>query len=107
MIKTNDGFPTRLKRAREWAGFSQALLAQKAKLPASSISNFESGKREPSLNSFRAICYALNVNSEYLICRNRYLHRAIPTKLLESLEVLDNEDAEFVDRIIGLLSKQS
>ena len=105
MIKFSDGFPRRLKVAREWRGFSQAQLATLAKLPASSISHFEAGKREPALDSFRRLCYALSVDSEYLIGRSDNVHLSMRPDLVKKCASLDGDDFEIVERIIVALSQ--
>ncbi|RTL03795.1 XRE family transcriptional regulator [Candidatus Dependentiae bacterium] len=64
-------FAHHLKTLREQRGMSQIELAQKAKVPASSISHFEAGKREPSLQNFFAICDALNTTADYFMGWNK------------------------------------
>lgn len=105
MIKTDDGFPSRLKVARQFRGFSQAQLARKSKIPSSSISHFEAGLREPSLNSFRSICYALNIDAEYLLCRSKYCIRPISDKLTTRLSLLNDDDFEFISKFIEAKTK--
>jgi transcriptional regulator with XRE-family HTH domain len=66
---TSDSFPERLKAARELRGMSQAGLADKAGLPATSISHFESGARKPSFDNLRLLSDALHVTADYLLGR--------------------------------------
>lgn len=60
-------FATRLRQVRELAGMEQKELAALAGLPATSISHFESGRREPALDNFVAIVKALNVSADLLL----------------------------------------
>jgi len=105
MVTCNDGFPRRLKVAREWRGFSQAQLARATKLPASSISHFEKGTISPSYNSFRSICYALNVDSEYLICRSDNVHLTTHSELAKKWQRLDADEYEVIEKIIEAFVK--
>lgn len=101
MIKTSDGFPRRLKVARKWRGMSQAQLAKLAGIPASSISHFEAGTREPSLNSFRAIVNAIDVDPEYLLNRSDNVHRSIHSPLMKKLNcMMSEEDFQAIEYII-------
>lgn len=63
-------FPLRLKEYREKLGLSQAELAEMAKVPPSSISNFESGNREPALKTLRRLCDVLKVTADSLLGRD-------------------------------------
>lgn len=51
----------RIKTIREWQGLSGAQLAEKAGCTQSAISQYEAGKRTPSLKHFRALCKALEI----------------------------------------------
>ena len=100
LIVSDDTLPSRLKWAREWRGFSQAELAKKAGLPASSISFFESGERDPSFNSFRAICYALDVSPDYFIGMSDNVHRNVPSKIITTMAKLQ----EHYDVVVSCIS---
>lgn len=62
-------FKDRLRSAREMRALSQAELAIKAKLPASSIAHFEGGNRKPSFDNLRKLSDALAVTTDYLLGR--------------------------------------
>lgn len=47
--------PEQCRAARAWLDWSQRLLAAKAQVSASTIRNFEAGKRIPHGNNLRAI----------------------------------------------------
>ena len=59
----------RIKRLREECGYSQEVLAEKARLSLGSLVGIESGRIRSFSNFLEAIAQALGVTSEYL--RNR------------------------------------
>jgi transcriptional regulator with XRE-family HTH domain len=69
MTQSADSFPARLKAARELRELSQTALAEKAGLPATSISHFEAGSRKPSFDNLRLLADALSVTADYLLGR--------------------------------------
>lgn len=62
-------FRERLREARKLRGYSQEELADKAKMPASSVAHFEGGTRKPSFESLRRLANALEVTTDYLLGR--------------------------------------
>jgi transcriptional regulator with XRE-family HTH domain len=62
-------FRDRLRKARDLRGWNQVALAEKAKMPASSIAHFEAGSRKPSFDSLRRLANALEVTTDYLLGR--------------------------------------
>lgn len=107
MIESRDGFPDRLKKAREFRNLSQSQLAKLANLPPASISNFEAGRREPSLNSFRSLVRSLAVNPDYLLNNTDSLTRSEsvdPTiRFLRGL--IDSDDYEAISHIVQRLTQ--
>jgi predicted transcriptional regulator len=51
--------PEQIRAARNWLAWTQAELAEKAKVGLSTIKDFESGKRTPIANNVEAIKKAL------------------------------------------------
>jgi transcriptional regulator with XRE-family HTH domain len=64
-----DPFPSRLRAARDLRALSQADLAERAGLPATSISHFEAGSRKPSFDNLRRLADTLEVTADYLLGR--------------------------------------
>ena len=62
-------FQERLRDAREYRGLSQGDLAERADLPSSSVSHFETGTRKPSFDNLRRLADALRVSTDYLLGR--------------------------------------
>jgi transcriptional regulator with XRE-family HTH domain len=64
-----DIFADRLRLARELRELNQGALADKAGIPASSISHFEANARKPSFDTLRRLASALEVSTDYLLGR--------------------------------------
>lgn len=62
-------FKERLKAARNLREWSQSELAERAKMPPSSIAHFETGSRKPSFNNLHRLANALDVTTDYLLGR--------------------------------------
>ena len=60
-------FAKRLNNIRELSGLTQAELADKAKVPVTSISHFESGRREPNLENLIKLVKALGISADVLL----------------------------------------
>ena len=65
----SDAFPDRLRAARDLRGYSQGVLAERAKMPPTSIAHFEGGSRKPSFDTLRRLATALEVTTDYLLGR--------------------------------------
>jgi transcriptional regulator with XRE-family HTH domain len=63
----SDQFPQRLKACREQRQLTQLELAERAKLPSTSISHFENSVRKPSFDNLRRLAQALDVPTDYLL----------------------------------------
>ena len=51
--------PEQIRAARNWLGWTQAGLAEKAKVGLSTVKDYESGKRSPISNNLEAMQRAL------------------------------------------------
>jgi transcriptional regulator with XRE-family HTH domain len=65
----SEEFKDRLKKARELRELKQNELADRAKLPASSIAHMEAGTRKPSFDNLKRLAIALEVTTDYLLGR--------------------------------------
>ena len=63
----------RIKECRELMKLSKTQLAEKTGLTISAISQFESGERDPNLESLNKLADALGVSVDYLIGREEEL----------------------------------
>jgi transcriptional regulator with XRE-family HTH domain len=99
-------FPTRLKAAREKRQLNQEQLAERAKLQASAISHFETGKRKPSFDNLKRLADALGVSTDYLLGRTDEFegHAVHGDPLYRDFQKLNKENREFASRIIRQFS---
>jgi DNA-binding XRE family transcriptional regulator len=51
----------------QYVGITQAELGKLSGIPITSVCTFETGRRTPSLESFRRLCVALGVSADYLL----------------------------------------
>ncbi len=65
----SDIFRSRLREAREMRGYKQEQLAERAKMPATTVAHFEAGTRKPSFDSLRKLAIALEITTDYLLGR--------------------------------------
>jgi transcriptional regulator with XRE-family HTH domain len=65
----SDIFKDRLRAARDLRAYSQGFLAERAKMPPTSIAHFEAGSRKPSFDTLRRLANALEVTTDYLLGR--------------------------------------
>lgn len=96
-------FAVRLAKARQTRGLTQVALAQKAKLPASSISHFESKSRRPSLDNLCRLATALGVSTDLLLGRERDSNNSTPNVIAKKLDALSDCQLEVVDHLVDVL----
>lgn len=100
-------FPERLKKARSKREVSQTELAEAARLPASSISHFESGARKPSFDNLKRLAAALQVSTDYLLGRVEQMDSVGPAEAIHRhLENLTAKDIELATDFIKMLGNR-
>jgi transcriptional regulator with XRE-family HTH domain len=101
-------FKDRLKAARELRKLKQRELADRAKLPPSSIAHFEGGSRKPSFDSLRRIANALEVTTDYLLGRvdDPGLAEA-GDPLYRDVGKLSDRDREIAKEFLEMLAKKA
>jgi transcriptional regulator with XRE-family HTH domain len=104
----SEAFMTRLKAARDLREMKQAELAEKAKLPPTSIAHFEAGSRKPSFDTLRSLANALEVTTDYLLGRvdNPGLAEA-GDPLYRDVGKLSGRDRELAKDFLEMLAKKS
>lgn len=84
----------RIKEVRKDAGLTLEKFGEKLNISAASCSNLESGKTNPSAQTFAAICRVFRVNEEWL--RNgtgeKYRKKARAEELAEIFAELEVDD---------------
>jgi transcriptional regulator with XRE-family HTH domain len=105
---SSEVFPDRLRRAREYRGWSQGELADKAKLQPSAISHFETGARKPSFDNLRLLADTLDVTTDYLLGRvAEFKALAGADTLHRHYDALQDADRRFADELITHLANKS
>lgn len=101
-------FQERLRTAREQVRkWSRAELAERAKLPPSSIAHFETGSRKPSFETLRRLATALEVTTDYLLGRvdePELAEAADP--LFRDVGKLTGQDRELAKDFLEMLAKR-
>ena len=101
-------FPDRLRRARDYRGWSQGELADKAKLQPSAISHFETGARKPSFDNLRLLADTLDVTTDYLLGRvAEFKELAGADTLHRHYNALRDADRKFADDLITHLASKA
>jgi transcriptional regulator with XRE-family HTH domain len=72
-MATISTFPERLTTARKLRGLKQMELSHKTGLKQAAISQFETGRRMPSLHNLGRLADALEINADYLLGRSQFM----------------------------------
>ena len=109
------GFAERLKELRMKKGYSQQDLATKIGLSKSSISMYEVGAREPSLEVLELVGDFFNVTTDYLLGKdldpeaaeiaNEIYNRKDLRMLFDTTRNISKEDLQFIVRMVEGLKK--
>jgi len=101
-------FNTRLRKAREDKGLSQAQLAEKAGLQPSAVSHFEAGRRSPSFDNLRVLADALGVTTDHLLGRQPKPGVAGPVaeKLFRRAGEMSGRDLDILAEFAETLAKK-
>lgn len=60
-------FPSRIKKARIEAGYTQTQVAEITNIPRSNISKYENGSQEPNIEQLGILAQFYNVNINWLL----------------------------------------
>jgi len=97
-------FKERLKSLRKERKLTQSALGSILNYGYTAISNYESGRNEPSITDLKKIAEFFDVSMDYLLCvndiRNPYIERDYPEQFDEFKNIytmLDNEKRELMD----------
>jgi transcriptional regulator with XRE-family HTH domain len=106
--ETVEMFKNRLRAAREMRALSQTELAERARMPSSSISHFEAGKRKPNFENLKRLATALDVTTDFLLGRvDQMLSVGAAEKIHRHLANLSSSDLNFADQMIELLARKN
>lgn len=84
----------RIKECRENQGLSKTKLAEKTGLTISAISQFESGERDPSLDSLNKLTDFLQVSVDYIMGREEEISDQNILATFRGLQKMTKEDKE-------------
>lgn len=62
-----EGFPSKLKKARNNTGFTQREVAQETGITASVLARYETGKLEPNIETLGILADFYNVSLDWLV----------------------------------------
>lgn len=104
----SDGFPERLRKAREYRGLTQNDLAKLTGLNPAAVSHFETGGRKPSFDNLRLLADKLDVATDYLLGRvDHFKELAGADELHRHYNQLQESDRKFADDLITLLASKA
>jgi transcriptional regulator with XRE-family HTH domain len=104
----SDIFKERLRAARDLRGYSQSVLAERAKMPPTSIAHFEAGSRKPSFDTLRRLANALEVTTDYLLGRVEQPELAqAGDPLFRDVGKLSGRDRELAKEFLEMLAKRN
>jgi transcriptional regulator with XRE-family HTH domain len=99
-------FPSRLKKAREYSGITQKEAAHALKIAQPTYAHYESGKREPNLETVAMLTKLFEVNSDWLLglssdsgvnAMREVIEKREREKILKKME----KEAELARRVWG------
>jgi transcriptional regulator with XRE-family HTH domain len=76
IIILSNTFGNKLKTLRLRSGFTQAQLAGRLNISASTVGMYEQGRREPDNDTLSKLCLVLNTSVDYLLGINKNLYSA-------------------------------
>lgn len=100
----NDLFAKRLKELRLKSGLTQIQFAEKIDVSVTQLSNYENGKRMPSLDTFIKMCLVLNKPAECFLNIEKE-NTSLSDEQLRRLEQLDESELEKILNIIESIQK--
>ncbi len=100
----------RLKKLRDENNFSQKSVAQKLNISNATLSQYESGVRQPSYDVLKKIADIYNVSIDYLLGRTdikNYEEYTIAAHTDDRTQQLSDEDRKQLDDFIDFLIAKS
>ncbi len=62
-----EGFPSKMKKARENTGFTQREVANETNIPQSSIARYETGRLQPDIEKLGILADFYGVSLDWLV----------------------------------------
>lgn len=93
MTSTNKTFSERLKQARQKKSYTQSDMANKLQVTQGAYQKWESGVRDPNLETIVKITKILDIDTDYLLGRTDY-----PRQDWHPLDIFDVSDIKNFDK---------
>jgi transcriptional regulator with XRE-family HTH domain len=100
-------FSERLKTARKRLNWTQEKLGAMARLPTSSIAQFETNARKPSFDVLCRIIDALEVSSDYLLGRKDDSLPIVSGELVTNYGRMSGDDRVLFNNLSKLLAERN
>ncbi|MEW8508326.1 MAG: helix-turn-helix transcriptional regulator [Candidatus Thiodiazotropha sp.] len=102
-------FQSRLQSTRKQRDLNQEELANKAGLPSTAISHFESGSRKPSFDNLHKLAEALKVSIDYLMGRTDDMDGSLiqEAQIFRDYGKLTDDDRALADDFMARLAKRN
>lgn len=94
---------TRITQLRKKNKYTQEVVASHLGIPRSTYSNYESGKREPDLQTINALATFFDVTVDYLTGRTKDPNQSMSGGAKVFMEALKMDDDEAIKSLSGLL----
>lgn len=106
MIPVPDGFPARLREAREALGWSQAKLARNAGIDKRSAGRYELGLVAPSIQVAAKLATALGKSLDHMAGLAPSASDPAASALLAKIQQLPQDRRELVKALIQVLAER-
>ena len=101
-------FAARLRSARETRGQNQQELAEKSSIHPNMISDLESGRRNPSVDTLKLLAGGLDVTTDFLLGRTDDMQPARGyERIRQHLGRLRDDDLEVIERLSAFLAERN
>lgn len=96
MVSEKNTFGSKLKNLRLQIGLTQAQLADKLNISASTIGMYEQGRREPDNSTLSKLCHELKVSGDYLLGIDHNVlnisNKEIDNVILDFIDFLETQE---------------
>lgn len=100
---------SRIRKVRRELDLTQTEFAGKIGTTANVLTNYETGRRNPSSSVINNICKTFNVNEEWLRTGTGEMFKASPTKVLDALAEkygLTHGDYVLIEKFVNLKAEK-
>lgn len=95
----------RISQRRHELGIKQNELAEKAEIANNYLSNIETGRSIPSLETFSRLCVVLNATPDSFLL-GTVKTDDVTQSIIDNLKLCDNDSIDLVDDFVQLIVKR-